>query len=300
MSFDPRAPRRRTGIALAGAALILGGAALAALAGRGPVARLAGPATPTAALPAAATSAPARPTATVAAVAPAVVPVDTPADTPAPVLPLAGGAAGTVALARPIRYAALGASDTVGVGTLDPAHQNWTAQVNAQLPAGTVYQPFARSGITLHEALTYEVPAAVRFQPTLVTVWLVVNDALRGVPLSLYKQELQTLLDQVTGQTQATVLLLNAPDIGNLLPPTVGPGTRAQVRAVAAEWNQAIAAVAAPYGPRVRIVDLFAASAQESHHPDWISADGFHPSAAGYAQIAGQVVATLHRSGLLP
>jgi lysophospholipase L1-like esterase len=222
----------------------------------------------------------------------------TPAPAPPTAVPTAPRAAGT--LARPIRYAAIGASDTVGVGTIDPAHLNWTARIADQLPPDTVYQRFARSGITLYEAMSVEVPAAVAFRPNLITVWLVVNDALRGVPLPVYQKELAALLDQLTTKTDATIVLLNAPDISNVLQPDASAQTRLQMRSVAQIWNQGIATAAAPYGNRVVIVDLFAPSEQAPDHADWLSPDGFHPSAAGYQEIADTAVATMRRAGLIP
>jgi lysophospholipase L1-like esterase len=229
------------------------------------------------------------------AVARSAVPTAAPAPpTAVPTTPPAGPPA------RPIRYAAIGASDTVGVGTVDPAHLNWTARIADQLPPDTVYQRFARSGITLYEAMSVEVPAAVAFRPNLVTVWLVVNDALRGVPLPVYQKELTALLDELTTKTDATIVLLNAPDISNVLQPGASEQTRLQMRSVAEIWNQGIATAAAPYGNRVVIVDLFAPSEQAPHHADWLSPDGFHPSAAGYQEIADTAVATIRRAGLIP
>jgi lysophospholipase L1-like esterase len=186
------------------------------------------------------------------------------------------------------------------VGTRDPARLNWTARIADQLPPDTVYQRFARSGITLYEAMSVEVPAAVAFRPNLITVWLVVNDALRGVPLPVYQKELAALLDQLTMKTDATIVLLNAPDISNVLQPDASAQTRLQMRSVAQIWNQGIATAAAPYGNRVVIVDLFAPSEQAPDHADWLSPDGFHPSAAGYQEIADTAVATMRRAGLIP
>jgi lysophospholipase L1-like esterase len=238
------------------------------------------------------TASPALPT-----VAPSATPVP---PTAVPSATLAPPALSAAAPARPIRYAAIGASDTVGVGTSDPVHMNWTARIAEQLPPDTVYQRFARSGITLYEAMGVEVPDAVAFHPNLVTVWLVVNDALRGVPLPVYQKELVALLDELTTKTDATIVLLNAPDISNVLQPDASAQTRLQMRSVAQIWNQGIATAAAPYGNRVLIIDLFAPSEQAPHHAEWLSPDGFHPSAAGYQEIADTVVATMRRGGLIP
>lgn len=38
-----------------------------------------------------------------------------------------------------LKNAAIGASDTVGVGSRSPAKDNWTARLHAKLPPGTEY-----------------------------------------------------------------------------------------------------------------------------------------------------------------
>jgi lysophospholipase L1-like esterase len=206
----------------------------------------------------------------------------------------------SVALRTPIRYAALGASDTVGAGSRAPAQENWTARLRAALPEDTVYERFARSGITLAEAMRVEVPRAIAFQPTLVTLWLSVNDALGRVPLPTYERSLQATLERLVRETDAQVVLLNVPDLAALAPGHASPQVRAGLRETVRAWNAAIAAAARPYGSRVLVVDLLPASAQLPQHAEWISGDGFHPSAKGYQQLADLTLGAMHRAGLLP
>ena len=290
-------PPRRASYFLLGAALLVGAAGWLALTHGGAGAARSALA-PTATTGAPTRTRPTEPPLVLAAATPPA-PMGTlaplPTATPAATAPVAA----LPPLDEPIRYAAIGASDTVGVGTTDPATENWTARVRAQLPAGTVYQRFARSGITLYDSLNDELPAAIAFRPTLVTMWLVVNDALRAVPLSIYQKELTGALDELTRQTDARIVLLNAPDISYALAPNVTPQTRLQMRAVAATWNHAIATAAAPYGERVLVVDLFAPSEAAAQHADWLSPDGFHPSATGYQQIADVTTTTMRRAGLI-
>jgi len=206
----------------------------------------------------------------------------------------------SVPLRTPIRYAALGASDTVGVGSRAPTHENWTARIHAALPEGTVYERFARSGITLGQAVNTEVPRAIAFRPTLVTMWLSVNDALGRVPLPTYQKSLQATLERLMRETDAQVVLLNLPDLGALAPAHASPQVRAQLRETVSAWNAAIAAAARPYGQRVLVVDLLPASKHLSQHAEWISADGFHPSPAGYQKLADVTLEAMQRAGLLP
>jgi len=91
-------------------------------------------------------------------------------------------------------YVAMGASDTVGVGSANPARDNWTAQLAQRLPRGARYLNLGVSGITLGPALSVELPHALSAHPTLVTVWLAVNDLNAQVPPGDYNRELDTLL----------------------------------------------------------------------------------------------------------
>ncbi len=200
-------------------------------------------------------------------------------------------------LKQPIRYAALGASDTVGVGSRSPARDNWTARLHAKLPPGTEYARFARSGILLSDAAQLEVPQAIAFKPTLVTMWLSVNDLTHGVPLGRYRDSLRAVLGRLTRETNAQVALLNVPDLSAL---PRGAATRAQLAALTAAWNEALASAAAEYPGRVLVVDLSAASRELSGHSEWLSSDGFHPSSAGYQKLAEVTEASLRRAGLLP
>ncbi|MFL5354310.1 SGNH/GDSL hydrolase family protein [Archangium sp.] len=232
-------------------------------------------------------------------------PEQSPEEQPSPMPPMNAAARAeaplaSAALRTPIRYAALGASDTVGVGSRAPARENWTARIRAALPENTVYERFARSGITLGEAAKVEVPRAIAFRPTLVTMWLSVNDALGQVPLPTYQKSLQATLELLTRETDAQVVLLNIPDLATLSAAQASPQRRAQLHALVSAWNAAIAAAARPYGPRVLVVDLLPASKQLSQHAEWVSADGFHPSPEGYQKLADLTLEAMHRAGLLP
>src|SRR5256885_2096819 len=81
----------------------------------------------------------------------------------------------------PITYAALGASDAVGVGSNQPGSQGYVPLVEAHLPKGSHSINLGISGIRLHKALTAELPLALTTSPGLVTIWLVANDFIAGV-----------------------------------------------------------------------------------------------------------------------
>jgi lysophospholipase L1-like esterase len=68
-----------------------------------------------------------------------------------------------------------------------------------------------------------------------------------------------------------------------------------QLNAAVDAYNAAIARVAQREGAVV--VDLHSQGEVPDQHPDWVSADGFHPDAAGYAQIAARFASAYSASG---
>jgi acyl-CoA thioesterase-1 len=187
--------------------------------------------------------------------------------------------------AGPITYVALGASDAVGVGSDAPATQGYVPLLFQHLPAGSHLLNLGISGTHLHEALTQELPIALSTSPQLITIWLVANDFVDGVTYTSYIRDLHTLLEQLHTQTHAAIAMANLPDLSKV--PFFANATAAQktqMRSTIEHWNAGIATLAAQYG--VTVVDLFGQQSQLTAHPDYISGDGFHPSALGYAELA--------------
>ena len=201
-------------------------------------------------------------------------------------------------------YAAIGASETYGIGASDRSLQAWPQVfTNDVLPRSAVLYNFGIPGATTAQALHDEVPAALAVHPTLVTVWLNVNDLISGVAAAAYEAELRQLLHTLRRGGQARVLVANTPDLAQLpayraclpnvpaggpacvIPPAFVP-TPELVGATVAAYNAAITQAAIQEG--ATLVDLHLDGSQIPQHPEWISADGFHPSGQGYAVIAKQ------------
>ena len=188
-------------------------------------------------------------------------------------------------LSRPLVYVALGASDAVGVGSDTPVSQGYVPLLAAHLPRGSHTLDLGVSGIHLREALTAELPLALSTSPDLITIWLVANDFIGGVAYNDYMQDLATLLSQLRSGTHARIFIANLPDLTRL--PAFSGDTTAQKASLLDEivrWNAGIARQAARYS--VTLVDLFNRGSEITAHPEYISGDGFHPSPAGYAQLA--------------
>jgi lysophospholipase L1-like esterase len=210
-------------------------------------------------------------------------------------------------------YAAIGASETYGVGADDRYRQSWPQVFyNDALPPSAVLYNFGIPGATTAQALRDEVPAALADHPSVVTVWLNVNDLIQGVPASTYAQQLQQLIHALRQNGRGRVLVANTPDISQLpayraclpnapaggpacpIPPTFVPSPAAVATAVDG-YNAAIARVAEQEG--ATLVDLHLSGALIDQHPDWFSSDGFHPNGQGYAVIAALFEAAYRQKG---
>ncbi|MBO0685208.1 MAG: hypothetical protein J2P45_18805, partial [Candidatus Dormibacteraeota bacterium] len=112
-------------------------------------------------------------------------------------------------------------------------------------------------------------------------------------------QQFQANLDKIVGSLRAgghtKVLVANVPPlqqlpafqacVGGFTPcPINNPPPEAQILAEAAAYNTAITQVAAAHGATV--VDLWNGGAQLAGHPEYLAADGFHPSTQGAAVLA--------------
>jgi len=181
---------------------------------------------------------------------------------------------------HPFVYVAIGASDSYGIGADDPSTQSWPADLAASLPPGTHFVNLGVPGILLSRAVQVDLPVALDAHPDLITLWLAVNDLDAGVPLDTYRRQLDGLLGVLQRNTHARILVANVPDLGLITRFSGQPGVAETVAA----WNAAIAAAARAHG--ATLVDLFGQWRELAAHPEYVGADGFHPSTEGYQQIA--------------
>ena len=189
--------------------------------------------------------------------------------------------AARAALAPPITYAALGASDAAGVGVENPQEDGWVQRLSRRLPQPTRLVNLGIPGVRLFEALEVEVPPALEAMPHLITIWLVVNDILTGIPLDRYRADLDRTLGALRSGTSAKVAIGNVPNAPDSLPYLGLPP--AERRVTAETWNASIAAAAAAHG--ATLVDLYRRWPL-SEHPEYIGPDRLHPTTVGYRTLA--------------
>lgn len=200
--------------------------------------------------------------------------------------------------ASPI-YAAVGASDTVGTGSTDPQNDSWDAQLAKMLPQNYQFLRLGIGGITLNQANQCMLPKVLVAHPTIVTDWNVVNDIVLGRTVSQYQSDLEYFLQEVTKQTDAKILIGNVPNLNDLPFVVRIAGKKYNLDDLAKQWNDAIAQEVAKYPGRVYLVNLQRDLSSLQQHPEWVSGDGLHPTAAGYTQIAQAFEAVIKQNSLV-
>jgi acyl-CoA thioesterase I len=228
---------------------------------------------------------------TACSAAPAAQPSKTPKPTASP-----SGPAATATASGGVKYVAIGASDTVGVGASDPAKGSWPALVAARLPAGSPpYTNLGVSGSLALQAVTQQLPGAIAQKPNLVSVWLAVNDLNATIDPASFADSLGQIVDGLVQKTSATIFVGDVPDLRAV--PVYAGVDKVRLLAGIRAYNDAIAAIAARSPTRIKVVDLFTGSAALVS-TGTVSQDGFHPSDEGYQLIAERFASAMRANGV--
>jgi acyl-CoA thioesterase I len=199
-------------------------------------------------------------------------------------------------------YVAIGSEQTVGTSLERPLVDAWPRLLyRATLDRSAVFVNAATEGSTVAQALEEQLPLALELEPTLVTVWLNVNDLAAGVPAETYERQLAELVRALRRGGQTEVLVANIPPVAptTTLPdslsiepdvqgadegaaldgaPSPPELSEAEVARRVAAYNDAIARVVASDG--ATLVDLHAAVTATA------AADGVHLTPEGHARVA--------------
>lgn len=188
-------------------------------------------------------------------------------------------------------YAALGASDAIGVGA-SPLDEGYVYLLNHDLQLripGTflinVGVPGARIDTLNDEVLLLQ---QFRGRADLATVWVGVNDLVEGSHPSRFQSDLRQLLRNLQSSVSTIVVIANLPDVSQLDAFREIPHPAVTAERVKA-FNHAIE-VEAPY-VNASIVDVFDEPSAEYFAFD---GNGFHPTQAGHRRMA-----TLFRKTIL-
>ncbi len=179
-------------------------------------------------------------------------------------------------------YVAIGASDSVGTGSRNPAADGWVSRLHAKMASETRLANLGIGGLQLRQALDQSLPVAVDLQPSVVTLWMGVNDFAAGVVIDDYQTDLNIVLTTLARDTRARVYVANLPDLTLL--PAFRERPRDALRADVQRWNEVIAEAVATHG--AVLVDLHGGWSELRERPDLISRDGLHPSTRGHQRLA--------------
>lgn len=179
---------------------------------------------------------------------------------------------------RPLRYAALGDSYTIGTSVEEP--ERWPNQLVAVEARLELIANLGVNGCTSHDVIRVELPELDRLQPEFVTVLVGVNDVVDRVPRGIYRENIARILDDLIARVgHRRVLAITTPDY------TVTPsGGLYGNPARQSEAIRAINAILAREadGRLVRVVDVHDISLRAADDPSLVAHDGLHPSAEQY------------------
>ena len=201
-------------------------------------------------------------------------------------------------------YVAVGASDAVGVGARRPRREAWPRLLHRQAFAGgTKLVNLGVPGATVASALADQVPAAEHLAPDVVTVWLVVNDVVAGVPLDAYEARFDDLVGRLRRATADRLLVGNCPYLDRL--PAYLAGRSLGVLPEPDEANRIVdgynavieRAVARHDATLVDLRTAALAARRSGIEPTLFARDGFHPSTAGHRALAATFAAQLNEQG---
>lgn len=214
-----------------------------------------------------------------------VVPQEQPAAKVSPVMP-------TTTITGAVRYVALGDSTGAGIGAREGGY---VARIFRKIEAvrdGSTLTNLCISGATSADVLNRQLERGVAADPNLVTLGIGINDIGHGLALEEFAENYDAILNRLKGGTRATIVVSNLPDISSA--PRIPPTLRSEYQQRIIMFNRKLEEVANRHG--VVIFDVFGITHEQlAEHPEYFSADGFHPSDAGYELWAEQMWPTVAR-----
>ena len=187
-----------------------------------------------------------------------------------------------------LRFCVLGDSIAFGQGATRPEDTIGRRLSRALVEAGhpnalnVVAQPRARS-----DALAGQVRLAIEWRADLALVIIGANDLTHFVPVPRAATQLGNAVRQLR-RGGVEVIVVPAPDMSVV--PWVPPQMREVVSGISAELRRAQTRIATDEGAGVVDLHIEGPGADFAGDLDLFSADRFHPSSKGYANIAAALV----------
>lgn len=186
----------------------------------------------------------------------------------------------------PIRYVALGDSTGAGVGARDGGYvARLFKRISTHRP-DSVLTNLCVSGATTSDVLRGQFDRGVSEDPHLVTLGIGINDIGHGVSLEQFSKNYEEILSRLRKNSKAAIVVTNIPDISSA--PRIPKPARSEYHQRIVAFNQRLEEIASRHNASV--FDVYTVTHEHlANHPEFFSADGFHPSDEGYEFWAEQM-----------
>ena len=190
----------------------------------------------------------------------------------------------------PIVYVALGDSTGAGVGAREGGYVARIFKRLVERRPGSKLSNLCVSGATTADLVRSQLDRGVALNPDLVTVGIGINDIGHGLTLEQFSKNYETIISMLREKTRAQIVVTNIPDISSA-PRIPGPMRNEYQRQIV-QFSERLGEIASRHGATVFDVHTIT-KAELPSHPEYFSADGFHPSDKGYELWASEMWPTV-------
>jgi lysophospholipase L1-like esterase len=190
--------------------------------------------------------------------------------------------------AREVRYVALGDSFTIGTGSSpDEAFPARLAERFRAAGLTVSLRNLGVNGYSSQEVIDRELPEAIAFAPTLVTLAIGANDWVRGVDVETYRAHERTILEALVagGIPAGRIVTLPQPDWSRS-PAARAFGEPKTIAAAIEQYNGVLREESLRV--KARYIDLFPLMQREAE-AGLVAGDGLHPSARAHDEWAAEL-----------
>ncbi len=215
-------------------------------------------------------------------------------DQPAKLQPMPPTSSGSnTVITGPINYLALGDSTGAGVGARQGGYVARLFRRILALRPESKLTNLCVSGATTSDVLREQLDRGVSGQPNFITLGIGINDIGHGMSLERFSQNYDQILTTLKSKTTATIVVTNIPEISTA--PRIPESMRREYQQLIVRYNQKLEEVALRHG--VTVFDVYTITQEQlPSHPEYFSADGFHPSDQGYELWAETMWPTVARA----
>lgn len=193
----------------------------------------------------------------------------------------------------PINYVALGDSTGEGIGAKEGGYVARLFKRMIARKPGSELTNLCVSGATTSDVLRTQLKNGLGENPNLVTLGIGINDVGHGLSIAEFAKNYEEILGRLKNESKATIVVTNIPDISSA--PRIPPIIRDEYQRLIIDFNRKLEEIAARHGAIV--FDVYTITHEQlPAHPEFFSADGFHPSDKGYEFWAEKMWPTIARA----